>query len=159
MITVIFYNTSDDNLKVTKTLTQFASYNCEIKGECSIDNPRIEVDYVSGIQACNYAYIEDFHRYYYVKPVILDGHRIQFDCSVDRLMSFVSPNKGNITAYITRNENDYNPDIKDEQGVFLDEKDTTTRLVANNVTLPLSIDNWKFIGLFNAGLCNDVNGT
>lgn len=161
MVTVNFYNTSDDNLKVDKSLTQFGtSYSCDIKEECSIDNPKIIVDWVSDIQLCNYVYIEDFHRYYYAKPVILDGHRIQFDCYVDRLMSFVNPNKANITAYITRNQADFNKDIKDEQGVFLDEKDTVTRLISNNnVTLPLSIDNWKFLGLFNAGLCNNVSSS
>lgn len=158
MLNVTFYNTSDDNLKVNKTLTSVGSYNCDLLEECSVTNPSIIVNASGSLATCNYAYIADWHRYYYVKPTILDGNRIRMDLTVDRLMSFVNPNKGSIQAYIERNEFNFDKSIVDEQAIFTNDRDVITKNVSYYDTT-ISLSNWKLIGVFNAGLCNTANNS
>lgn len=154
-MTIIFYSTSDDDLKVTKSLTQIGSYTCQLLGECDIYNPRVIITEAANLLGANYCYISDFHRYYYAKPIMLDGTRIAFECSVDRLMSFVSPYKASILAYIERNQNDYNKNLLDEQGIFTNDRDIKTVVIKNN-GIAKPIDAFKLVGFFNAGLCNTI---
>ena len=159
-IHVLLQSTSDDNLKVNKTLTNIGGYYADLLEECTVDNPKIIVTNTdsAALLSVNYAYIEDFHRYYFAKCTILDGTRFQFDLSVDRLMSFVNPNKSSISAYIERNETDYQKDILDDQAIFTNDRDITTRLITDSGHI-VTMDKWHIIGCFNAGLCNTTSYT
>lgn len=156
MLSVNFYNTSSDNIRVNKSLASVGSYSCDLLEECSVDTPKIIVNASASLAVANFAYIEAFHRYYYAKATILDGNRIQFDLSVDRLMSFVNPYKASITAYIERNQNKFNKAILDDQAMFTNDRDIITKIIVD----PgfdyngRNIEDWKLIGVFNAGLCN-----
>lgn len=154
MISVVFYNTSSDDLRVNKSLgTAKGTYSCDLLEECDITNPKIIVTANSSLIGVNYCYIADYHRYYYAKLTILDGNRFQFDLSVDRLMSFVNPNKANLTGYVERNASDYNMNIMDDQAIFTNDRDIVTKNIGVS-GITKTLDNWKLLGVFNAGLCN-----
>lgn len=156
-MTIILYSVSDDDLKVNKTLgTAIATFNdVEITDEDNIHEPHFIITLNSTYLSVNYAYIEAWHRYYFVKINILDGNRMEFILTVDRLMSFVNANKASLTGYVERSTNHYNLNILDDQGVFTNDRDIRTQAVTyNGAARP--IENWKLIGLFNAGLCDSV---
>ena len=156
MISVSFYNTSSDDLRVNKSLgTALGTYSCDLLEECDIHNPKIIVNANASLVNTNYCYIATYHRYYYAKLTILDGNRFQFDLSVDRLMSFVNPNKANLTGYVERNEFDFNKDIVDDQAIFTNDRDIVTKIVATNeYGAGVPMGNWRLLALFNAGICN-----
>lgn len=156
-MTIILYSVSDDDLKVNKTLgTAIATFNdVEITDEDNIHEPHFIITLNSTYLSVNYAYIEAWHRYYFVKINILDGNRMEFILTVDRLMSFVNANKASLTGYVERNANNFNLNILDEQAVFTNDRDIKTAAVTySGVTK--AIEGWKLVGLFNAGLCNSI---
>lgn len=150
---VIFYNTSDDNLKVNKTLTEIGTYSCQLKEECSVNTPAFRISLNTNLINANYAYVADFHRYYFIKTTILDGTQLLIEGRVDRLMSFIQPNRAGLVGYVERNENDYDMSIVDDQGIFTNDRDIRTRLITNEGHI-VTMDKWHVIGMFNAGLCN-----
>lgn len=154
-MTIILYNVSDDDLKVNKTLgTAVATFtSINLLNEDDINNPYFDITYDATYLSINYAYVEAWHRYYFVDIVILSGNMMRFNLRVDRLMSFINPNKASLTGYVERNANNFNKDIVDDQAVFTNDREIKTVAVTSN-GLPKPIENWKLIALFNAGLCN-----
>ena len=79
----------------------------------------------SSILKCNYCYIEEFERYYFIDNIIIQNNKLfVLILSVDSLES----NKEDISnqnAFITRNEFDYNPLVKDEQISFYYDKEVS----------------------------------
>lgn len=156
-MTINLYSISDDDLKVSKTLgTATATFsNVNLLNEDDINNPYFDITLNSSYLGVNYAYVSDWHRYYFVDITILSGNIMRFNLRVDRLMSFIAPNKSSLTGYVERSTNHYNLNILDDQGVFTNDRDIRTQAVTyNGAALP--IENWKLVGLFNAGLCNSV---
>ena len=156
-MTINLYSISDDDLKVSKTLgTATATFsNVNLLNEDDINNPYFDITLNSSYLGVNYAYVSDWHRYYFVDITILSGNIMRFNLRVDRLMSFIAPNKSTLTGYVERSTNHYNLNILDDQGVFTNDRDIRTQAVTyNGAALP--IENWKLVGLFNAGLCNSV---
>lgn len=110
------YTNSSENNKVDKSLTPIASYSCTLRDSTSIIDPSfvLAVD-VSDVVSCNYAYVSDFGRYYYVRNIIsLRNGVCILECHVDVLMSFASEirsNKGIVRKQ--ENGNAYNLYIDD----------------------------------------------
>jgi hypothetical protein len=153
---IILYSTQDDDLRVSKSLTALKTLsNINLLDEDEINTPSFIVTAGDDLLPCNYAYIAKYHRYYFAKVTILDGLRFRVDMTVDRLMSFIQPNKAALSGYVERNENNFNKDIVDDQAVFTNDRDIkTVAITVNGIAKPL--ENWKLIGVFNAGLCNTV---
>lgn len=88
---ITFYkNISSDNT-INKSLSLVHDViECVVKQPISIINPIVTIEYNSDINKnCNYVYIEDFNRYYYVTDMQpLTGSRLQIELKVDVLMSF-----------------------------------------------------------------------
>ena len=153
---IILYSTQDDDLRVSKSLTALKTLsNINLLDEDEINTPSFIVTADDDLLPCNYAYIAKYHRYYFAKVTILDGLRFRVDMTVDRLMSFINPNKAALSGYVERNANNYNLNILDDQAIFTNDRDVKTVAITNN-GLTNAIENWKLIGLFNAGLCNSV---
>lgn len=157
-MTIILYNVSDDDLKVNKTLgtaiATFSNINL-LSSDEEINNPFFEITFDASYLSVNYAYIEAWHRYYFVDISITTGNIMRFTLHVDRLMSFINPNKSSLTGYVERNERRFNVNIVDEQGIFTNDRDIkTVAVTVNGLTKP--IENWKLIGVFNAGLCETI---
>ena len=114
---VIFYTTTDDKRKVTKSLSGGTTYNCKLKDNCSIINPTVIVTFSNANNTVkfNYCYIQQFNRYYFVDNItFLNNNMVMIDLSVDVLMSFANSFKNN-DCIISRQENTYNAFVTDEK--------------------------------------------
>ena len=155
-MTIILYSTSDDDLKVDKTLTQIVELNnINLLNEDNIHEPYFDITLNDSYLSVNYAYIAAWHRYYFVKIDILNGNVMRFNLNVDRLKSFIAPNESNLTGYVERNASNFNKYILDDQAVFTNDRDIKTAAVTYS-GLTKAIESWKLVALFNAGLCNSV---
>ena len=105
------YINYSDRRYVNKNIRQIGSgIAIDYKGECSIATPILilkEFDI-----SCNYIYIEDLKRYYYVQNVTVSGSLYYVECSIDVLMSFASPIKS-LTCLVDRQEYNYNEELTD----------------------------------------------
>lgn len=125
---ITLYQNVSERINLSKTLNNaFEISGVILKDNTSILSPSLiltnnKTDDNLNIFEYNYLYIPAFKRYYYIDNIIQISNKMwQIDCSVDVLMSF----KDKIllqTAFIERNENEYNTMLVDdmcfaEQGV------------------------------------------
>lgn len=111
-MTVNFYKNSSPENYVTKNISATDSLECELKDNCSIINPVIEVLGTNALNA-NYMYIPQFSRYYYINDIvtaqydtlIISGH-------VDVLMSFQNAIL-NAQGIVERQQNTWNAYFND----------------------------------------------
>lgn len=118
------YNTTDDNIKVNKTLSDEVVYNIKLKAETSIIEPTIILQTENYITS-NYAYIEHFNRYYYIENVVVypnNVYNISLRCDV--LMSY-KDDILNSYAYIEQQTNvneyynsDYQSEVRKEVDIY-----------------------------------------
>jgi hypothetical protein len=86
-MTVEFYKTADPVNVMNKVLSNKTEKSGTLKENCDVLNPSILFNF--NPVNYNYAYIPDFHRYYYVgKPVNEGASLWRVDLSVDVLMSW-----------------------------------------------------------------------
>lgn len=113
----LYKNLSDKN-HVDKNITQMGNQlTGTLRDNCSIINPVIEIESYTGFDfaECNYAYIPEFKRYYYINNITLKNKMYELTMHVDVLMSYKDEIRSN-TAVISRQENNYNLYLQD--GVF-----------------------------------------
>lgn len=67
--TIKFMYNNEPMNKISKNPTEVFSLTGTLKKNCSIVDPVIEIEHTKPINA-NYAYIEEFNRYYYIKDVV-----------------------------------------------------------------------------------------
>ena len=120
---IILYKTADENVKLRKTLSEPIELNGTLRAECSVLNPSIEVEKVDSIEGekvgsiatYNYAYIEDFGRYYYITDIVAVTDKFwKISLKVDVLMSY-GDDILQLEANVLRNEYDFNLMLDDKQ--------------------------------------------
>lgn len=90
-MTISFYTTSDSPKKVNKTLSLIgSSVALAPTSQVSVLNPVLIVDNVSGFINANYAYIDDFNRYYWITTAMDTSGRLIVSGKVDYLMSWAA---------------------------------------------------------------------
>lgn len=117
-MTIKLYNNLSDQIVVDKNITQIgADITGTLRENCSIIDPVIKLEGTVGanIASCNYAYISEFARYYYINNIVCVGTLFELHMHVDVLMSFRGDIRAN-TAVIARQQNLYNLYLQD--GVF-----------------------------------------
>lgn len=117
-MTIKFYNNLSDKIVVDKNITQLgADVTGTLRENCSIIDPVIKVEGTVGsnITTCNYAYITEFARYYYITNIVCVGKLFEVHMHVDVLMSFRGDIRTN-SAVVSRQEKQYNLYLQD--GVF-----------------------------------------
>lgn len=88
---VQFGSTTDDVAVINKTVSLGAAIDCQVKVGTSVENPTIIVKYSSINPTDNYAYIEEFGRYYFIgDKTFTTGNRVEVELSVDPLYSFAT---------------------------------------------------------------------
>ena len=76
---------------------------------------KIMVTLQQEIVTCNYVYIPDFNRHYFVNDItIVRNNLYRLSLHVDVLMSYKNE-ISNVNALVSRNEFDYDPDIYDRE--------------------------------------------
>ena len=113
---VTFYATASDKRKVQKTLTSlYSSSAVKLKDNTSIINPKLLITTFDHFNQCNYVYIEEFNRYYFVTDIqSISNGVLQISCHVDVLMSNYSSIL-KMQAIVKRNTNHYNNYLVDNQ--------------------------------------------
>lgn len=102
-MTASFYNVSDDRNVFPKSLgtALFTVSNGIIKDDCSIENPVLVLDYNLNIKNCNYFYLDDYARYYFITDITTSQRRMFVTGEVDVLHTFRNDIL-NLDAYIAR---------------------------------------------------------
>lgn len=114
MNVTLYTNSSPDNA-ISKTLAQISSNEFVFKESSSILNPVIRLSglNVADLKDCNYMYIGDLSRYYYITNIqTVRNNLVEVSGRVDPLMSFKDEILSN-TAIISRNEKAWNLFIND----------------------------------------------
>ena len=84
----LYYNGSDVH-DFNKALTTVATaVACDIKAPVDVENPEITISAADAYDRVNYAYIAEFGRYYYAKPIVKNNQIITYQLKSDPLMSF-----------------------------------------------------------------------
>lgn len=103
-------NTSPMN-KVGKTITDVATATGTLREGTSILDPVVRIDSALSsnmISDVNYAYIEEFGRYYYITNIEIDNNRLwNIHMHVDVLETYKSEIKEQ-NAVVSRQQNNYN---------------------------------------------------
>lgn len=114
---VILYNTSSAHNVVKKRMTQIREMNGELKENCYMERITMNITYFADYYQCNYAYIPDFHRYYYVNVELIDGQQVRLVMKSDALTSFYDGYK--VSKVIARrSSSNCNPNIVDTASPF-----------------------------------------
>lgn len=115
-ITISLYQISEDEEVFPKTIpTPVSTHTIKLKEGCSIDRPTVSFSGGSAIMSTlNYAYIDAFGRYYWIRDRRMTVNGIcELTLESDPLQSFSAQLK-NVSATITRNENEYNGYLRDD---------------------------------------------
>lgn len=84
----LYYNMSDDR-QINKVLEPYDSVNGDFRDDVNIMSPVVRISTESAPVRCNYCYIPEFERYYFITSI--DAFRVgvyDLTLSVDVLMSF-----------------------------------------------------------------------
>lgn len=129
MITVKLFKYDSPNFFINKTLIDVMTLTGTLKEETSVLDPVFEVETAEDLSLCNYVWINELHRYYYVTKIISVTERLwRLHCHVDVLMTW-KPQILAHDAIISRQQNLWNlylPDgetFKTEQGMMVVQKD------------------------------------
>ena len=113
--TISFYTQGDDTHEMNKTLTAVATdVSCNLKEPVDVEKPVVTVSNGANYDKVNYAYIGEFNRYYYVKPIAKNNAVITFELESDVLMSFKTGIKAS-PAVIARNPWKYDKYLPDNK--------------------------------------------
>ena len=116
-MTLELMNTSADKRYLSKSTSLVKKVTCKIKDGTSIINPIVIIGKMSAssIRKCNYAYISDFGRYYFINDIIeTTGSQLEISMHVDVLKTYASQIRS-ISTLILRQENVYSPYYEDKE--------------------------------------------
>lgn len=114
-MTGILYENKSDNLVVDKTINQKGSaLTLHFKDDSEVINPTIYISRNTNMINCNYIYIQDLHRYYYITKIDLSTQCYIVHCHVDVLMSYRSMILKQ-KAVVRRNAENYNLYLPDDK--------------------------------------------
>jgi hypothetical protein len=116
MILKLYKNLSEKNV-VDKNIDELAVISGTLREDCSIINPVIQIEDTAGfdLKITNYAYIEEFGRFYYINNIVCKGQLFELNMHVDVLKTHANGIRAN-EAVISRQQNNYNLYLQD--GVF-----------------------------------------
>lgn len=100
----LFQNNSDANV-VQKSITAKGTVTGTLREGCSIIDPVIKIEGISGsdLPYLNYLEIVEFGRYYYIRDIVLVGKLFEVHCHIDVLNTYKDQIKP-LRAVIARQE-------------------------------------------------------
>lgn len=114
------YNNTSDNRYINKSLTALgAALPCSFKDNTTMENPTIILSPGSYNPNCNYGFLSDTGRYYYVVDVTYSQQRIEVSLKVDVLYTFLINHATNTVVsnkcIASRSSNRYNSYLTDDR--------------------------------------------
>ena len=114
MRATLYKNHSDERYLV-KDLSSIGTYNNLVfKDDEDLVTPTFKVTDSSFSEECNYIYVQELKRYYYVRSRRYSRQCLFLECQVDVLMSF-RDDIHDMTGIISRNERLYNLYLNDDK--------------------------------------------
>lgn len=109
----LFQNNSDKNV-VSKSLTAKGTVTGTLREDCSIIDPVIKIEGISGsdLPYLNYLEVVEFGRYYYITDIVLTGKLFECHCHIDVLETYKDQIKV-LPAVIARQESQNNVMLTD----------------------------------------------
>lgn len=131
---VITYTTTDEAEKVTKTLTNAATYSdVTMKDPTDVVHPVITIQTTANLSSVNYMRIERYGRYYFVeKPIAVKNGVWELHCNSDPLMSF-KESLLNVSGTVTRSETLFNAYLNDPEYKALAYRKCVTKAFPNEI--------------------------
>ena len=125
---ITLYKNNSEDYALTKSLsTQLTLSNCVFKEDSSVENPNIVISTSTDITECNYMYIEDLHRYYFIREIgVVRAGVYYIRGHVDVLSTYASEIKA-CNAIISRQENLYNMYLDDPEFKTLNKSEVVTK--------------------------------
>ena len=123
------YRNTSDNRYLNKTLNILAeNVPCTFKDDTSAVEPTIIISPDAYTPACNYVYLSDTDRYYYVADRVFSQQRVELKLSIDVRMSF---NFSNCDCIALRSSNKYNMYLDDNEYARLQYNEVFTKPFPN----------------------------
>lgn len=123
------YRNTSDNRYLNKTLNMLAeNVPCDFKDDTSAVEPTIIISPDAYNAQCNYVYLSDTDRYYYVVDRVFSQQRVELKLSVDVRMSF---NFSNCDCIALRSSNKYNMYLDDNEYARLQYNEVYTKPFPN----------------------------
>lgn len=116
-IEVVLYNNSSAHNVVFKNKTVLKTIRGRLKENCYMEKITMNVTYFADYYRCNYAWIEEFHRFYYVTVQLMEGGQVRLIMKSDALSSFYDGYK-NSKIIARRSSSNRNPNIVDTASPF-----------------------------------------
>lgn len=148
MIGIDLYVCTDDDNKLNKTnLSGNISMAGVFRSEVSIMTPVFQIETSTNISAYNYAYIQDFGRYYFITNITAVRNNIwQLSLKCDVLMSYKTA-LASVPVIAARAENGYNQMLQDgERATYKD-----TRIQTYNFPRSLDANGCKYYLVLTGG--------
>lgn len=127
-----FYNSKIKKNEVNKTLGSAIVKTCSLKDGSSIEDPVLYMEHDTNILNCNYVYIPDFGRYYFVTGREVVDHTIYLTLHIDVLMSFKTDILSSVGTAIRSNF--YNKNIPDKMVASLPGENIQYRVLSSAFT-------------------------
>lgn len=111
----LYLNMSDERV-VNKVITAKINYDVfEYKDDTDIIRPSIILANDSRIFECNYVYLSDFRRYYYIRNITVSQQRLRLDLECDPLYTYRAYIR-ECTGVLNRQENVWSGYLQDAEG-------------------------------------------
>lgn len=134
-----FYTNLSEKNAINKSITLIDDFTGTLREESSIIDPVITFTSLSNLSACNYAYIPEFGRYYFVNDITcVRNNYYQVSMHVDVLMTYKDQILAN-RAIIDRNETQF--DLKINDGLFKTQQNPRIA----QFEFPNGFTNWDFV--------------
>lgn len=131
---IILYRNTSDSIVVDKQLEEIGVYEGSLRGPCNIADPIITLTTSDNLAIkCNYAYIEEFGRYYHVKIRVDGSDRYTLNMMRDPLYTFRNSIRS-AQAIINRQES------TQYRNVNLQDDEIVTYQGSNNTVLRITTD-------------------
>lgn len=139
-MTLTLYSNTSANIALDKDLTQLIVLSGVLREESSIIDPVILVEDIEDyISEMNYAYIEDFGRYYFITNIeVVRAELIRLHMHIDVLYTYRNEIRAN-SGIVERNENLYDLQLND--GLFRTRQNP--RIV--QYPFPSGFNTWNFV--------------
>lgn len=129
---VNFYNAKIKKNEINKTLGTPIIKTCALKNGSSIEDPVLYMEHDASLFNCNYVYIPDFGRHYFITGREIVEHTEYITCHVDVIKSFandIKASKGTATR-----SNFYNKNIPDSMALDIPQDRVQYRKLSEALT-------------------------
>ena len=124
---ILYKNNSEDYALTKSTSAQLTLSDCVFKEDSSVENPNIVITTSTDITECNYMYIGDLHRYYFIREIgVIRAGVYYIRGHVDVLSTYASEIKA-CSAIIARQENVFNMYLDDPEFKTLNKSEVVTK--------------------------------